>query len=145
MRTQQPAVDAASAIPVAAFRAALRTFLRKSEEIARASGLTPQRHLLLLMIKGAPDGSECATVTDLTERLQLAQSTVTELVKRAEQAGLIERERSDADARVAKLRLTAEGERRLAKSFAGHEAERQELRWVLAELERAEVAAQRGT
>src|SRR5919204_3130637 len=101
MRTQQPAVDAASAISVASFRAALRRFLRKSEAIARASGLTPQRHLLLLMIKGAPDGSECATVTDLTERLQFAQSTVTELAKRAEQAGLIERERWDADARVA--------------------------------------------
>jgi DNA-binding MarR family transcriptional regulator len=134
-------VDPAVAIPVAAFRSALRTFLRRSEEIARASGLTPQRHLLMLMIKGAPDGTECATVTDLTERLQLAQSTVTELVKRAEQAGLIERERSEADARVARLRLTAEGERRLARSFGGHEAERQELHSLLAELERAERAA----
>jgi len=42
---------------VAAFRAALRVFLRKSERNARKSGLTPQRYLLLLMIEGAPDGS----------------------------------------------------------------------------------------
>src|SRR5437868_1571886 len=99
-------------------------------------------YLMLLagVRKGAPGGSEYATVTDLTERLQLAQSTVTELVKRAEQAGLIERERSEDDARVAKLRLTSEGERRLARSFASHEAERQELRRLLTELERAEVA-----
>src|SRR5262245_35374300 len=117
--SKPPSVDAAEAIPVAAFRAALRTFLRRREEIARANGLTPQRYLLLLMIKGAPGGSESATVTDLTERLQLAQSTTTELVKRAEDAGLVARERSDEDARVAKLRLTAEGERRLASSFAG--------------------------
>src|SRR5215210_412304 len=94
---------------VAAFRAALRQFLRRSERIARQSGLTPQRHLLMLMIKGAPDGSEQSTVTELAERLQLAQSTVTELVRRAEEAGLIAREQSQQDARVAYLRLTAEG------------------------------------
>ena len=91
------------------FRAALRSFLRRSEQIAQANGLTPQRHLLLLMIKGAPDGSEHATMTDLAERLQLAQSSVTELAMRAEQTRLIERERSDVDARVAHLRLTKEG------------------------------------
>ena len=74
---------------VADFRAALRAFLRKSERNARQSGLTPQRYLLLLMIKGAPDGSEQSTVTELAERLQLAQSTVTELVRRAEETGLV--------------------------------------------------------
>src|ERR687883_537853 len=107
-----------SAMRAAEFRAALRRFLRRSERIARSSGLTPQRYLLLLMIKGAPDGSEQSTVTELAERLQLAQSTVTELVSRAEEVGLIEREPSIADGRVAHLRLTEEGERRLARSFA---------------------------
>src|SRR5919201_1253733 len=77
---------------VAEFRAALRQFMRASERIARKSGLTPQRHLLLLMIKGAPDARESSTVTELAQRLQLAQSTVTELVRRAEEAGLVERE-----------------------------------------------------
>jgi DNA-binding MarR family transcriptional regulator len=114
-------------VNVAEFRAALRRFLRRSERIARKSGLTPQRHLLLLMIKGAPDGSEQSTVTDLAERLQLAQSTVTELVRRAEEAGLLRREQSPADGRVAHLRLTDEGERRLAKSFTSHATERREL------------------
>ena len=99
----EPTVDEVTR--VAEFRAALRSFLRKSERAARESGLTPQRHLLLLMIKGAPDGSEQSTVTELSGRLQLAQSTVTELVRRAEEAGLIERRRSTADGRVAHLRL----------------------------------------
>ena len=72
---------------MASFRAALRAFLRTSEQIAQANGLTPRRHLLLLMIKGAPDRSESATITELAERLQLAQSTVTELVKRAVEVG----------------------------------------------------------
>src|SRR5919198_4856693 len=122
---------------VAAFRAALRQFLRRSEQIARKSGLTPQRHLLLLMIKGAPDGSEQSTVTDLAERLQLAQSTVTELVRRAEEAGLLRREQSAADGRVAHPRLTAEGERRLAKSFTSHATERQDLQEAFRHLDTA--------
>src|ERR671939_747839 len=117
-------LNAEAAMRAAGFRAALRRFLRRSERIARSSGLTPQRHLLLLMIKGAPDGSERATVTELAERLQLAQSTVTELVGRAEEIGLIERERSSDDGRIAHLRLTPEGERRLAKSFTSNESER---------------------
>jgi DNA-binding MarR family transcriptional regulator len=115
-------------IAVADFRAALRSFLRKSERVARQSGLTPQRYLLLLMIKGAPDGSSQSTVTELARRLQLAQSTVTELVSRAEESGLIERRQSGRDGRVAYLRLTEEGERRLHLSFTGLDTERQQLR-----------------
>ena len=90
-------------------------------DVARKSpasrGSRPQRYTLLMMIKGSPDGGEQSTVTELSERLQLAQSTVTELVRRAESAGLIEREQSQRDARVAHLRLTPEGERRLMLSF----------------------------
>jgi DNA-binding MarR family transcriptional regulator len=122
-------------IAVAEFRAALRQFLRRSERVARMSGLTPQRHLLLLMIKGAPGGDEQSTVTQLSERLQLAQSTVTELVRRAEEAGLIERTQSQRDARVAHLRLTPEGERRLMLSFTELETERAQLRDAFAHLD----------
>src|SRR5256714_869528 len=120
---------------VADFRAALRAFLRKSERNARQSGLTPQRYLLLLMIKGAPNGSEQSTVTELAERLQLAQSTVTELVRRAEEVGLVERKTSSLDGRVAHLRLTEEGERRLAKSFTSLAGEREALRATFAHLD----------
>lgn len=120
--------DLQDIVAVAEFRAALRTFLRQSERVARQSGLTPQRYLLLLMIKGAPDGSGESTVTELARRLQLAQSTVTELVSRAEESGLVERRQSGRDGRVAYLRLTAEGERRLHLSFTGLEIERQQLR-----------------
>jgi len=120
---------------VAEFRAALRSFLRKSERVARASGLTPQRYLLLLMIKGAANGSEQSTVTELADRLQLAQSSVTELVRRAEEAGLVRRETSSADGRVAHLRLTSEGEHRLARSFTSLAAEREQLRQAFLHLE----------
>lgn len=115
-------------IAAADFRAALRGFMRESERIARKSGLTPQRYLLLLMIKGAPDRSEESTVTELARRLQLAQSTVTELVSRAEESGLVERRQSGVDGRVAHLRLSREGERRLEASFTALETERKQLR-----------------
>ncbi len=128
----QPSVK--DVIAVAEFRSALRHFLRRSEKVARQSGLTPQRYTLLMMIKGAPAGDEQSTVTELAERLQLAQSTVTELVRRAETAGLIEREQSQRDARVAHLRLTSEGERRLMLSFTALETERAQLREAFASL-----------
>ncbi len=58
-------------------------------------------------------------MTELAERMQLTQSTVTELVTRAESAGLVSREQSDEDARVFWLTLTAEtAERRLARAVA---------------------------
>jgi DNA-binding MarR family transcriptional regulator len=127
--------DATEAMHVASFRAALREFQHETEHVARKNGLTPQRYLLLLMVKGAADGSGQTTVTELAERLKLAQSTVTELVKRAETAGLVEREQSDADARVAHIRLTAEGERRFGQVFTGLESERTQLRAAFSELE----------
>ena len=129
------AITTSDVVAVAEFRAALRVFLRRTERIARQSGLTPQRYLLLLMVKGAPDGSERSTVTELSEQLQLAQSTVTELVSRAEETGLLEREQSATDARVAHLRLTEEGERRLMQAFTGLATERSNLREAFANLD----------
>jgi DNA-binding MarR family transcriptional regulator len=129
------AIPTSDVVAVAEFRAALRQFLRRTERIARTSGLTPQRYLLLLMVKGAGDGSERSTVTELAERLQLAQSTVTELVSRAEEAGLLAREQSTTDARVAYLRLTEEGERRLMLAFTGLASERSLLRETFAHLD----------
>jgi DNA-binding MarR family transcriptional regulator len=114
-------------IAIAEFRAALRRFLRHSERVANARGLTPQWHLLLLMIKGAPDGSEQITIGEAAERLQLGVSTTTELVDRAEEQGLVRRERSTMDARVVHLCLTPEGERRLGAVLADLEADRAEL------------------
>ena len=120
---------------VAAFRFALLGFLRETERVARRCGLTPQRYLLLLMIKGAAGGDERATVSELSERLLLAQSTVTELVDRAGEAGLIRRSASPDDARVAYVALTPEGERSLMCAFRGLAAERRALRDAIAGLD----------
>src|SRR5436190_19296458 len=137
MNVEAPAAGptVSDVIAVAEFRAALRRFLRTSERVARQYRLTPQRYTLLLMIKGSPNGREQSTVTELAERMQLAQSTVTELVRRAEEAGLVEREQSQKDARVAHLRLTPEGDRRLMLSFTELDAERAQLREAFVNLD----------
>lgn len=114
-RPTPAAIDAAleGIINLAEFRAVLRQFQRHSEDVARSWGLTPQRYLLLLMIKGAPDGGQRLNLTQLAHRLQLSKNSVTELAARAEAAGLIKREGDKGDQRLVYLRLTADGERRL--------------------------------
>jgi DNA-binding MarR family transcriptional regulator len=119
----------------AEFRSALRRFERESDRVARASGLTPRWYLVLLLIKGAPEGREWSTVTELAERLHLAQSTVTELVARAEQAGLVRREASPDDGRVAHIALTAEGRARLMRAFRNLATERRALRDAIGRLQ----------
>ena len=109
----------------ATLRVALRKFLRSSERIAREDGLTPSRYVLLLMIKASDEGR--SSVTELAERMQLTQSTVTELVTRAETAGLVLREQSTDDARVFWLRLTPDAEERLARAVARNGRERDRL------------------
>lgn len=125
--TGEPAITLDDYRAAASLREGLRRFMRRSEEIAAQNGLTPRRQLLLLLIKGAPDGSQRATMTDLADRMQLAQNTVTELVARAEAAGLLTRETSPGDRRRVFLGLTAEGERRLSGSVAGLRGERGRL------------------
>jgi DNA-binding MarR family transcriptional regulator len=118
----------------AEFWQALRRFLRRTEHVARKHGLTPQRHQLLVMIKGASDGSECSTVTELSDRLHLAQNTVTELVDRAEEAGLVLRESSMSDGRVVHIRLSSEGERRVRDVMGELRSDRATLEAVMAAL-----------
>lgn len=116
----------------AEFRSELRRFLRRSEDLARQHGLTPQQHLLLLMIAGATDGT--STVGELVQRLQLTQSAVTELVQRAEDAGFLSRTPSPTDGRVVDLRLTEDGARRLAAVYDQLGPERQHLRAIIERL-----------
>ena len=113
---------------VAALRVALRAFERGTERAARAAGLTPQWYVLLLLVKGSEGGDERTTVGELARRLHLAQSSVTELVNRVEQAGYVRRTPSTRDARVAHIALTEEGEQRFLASFRALADERRALR-----------------
>ena len=109
---------------LAAFRYAIRRFLRFSEQEARKAGITPQQHQLLLAIKGYPH-RESATVSELAERLQMRQHSMVGLIDRTEAQGLVRREPDTIDHRQVYIFLTPTGEALLGELAVIH---RQELR-----------------
>lgn len=109
---------------LAAFRFAIRSYLRFSEETVRAHGISPQQYQLMLALAGFP-GRDWASVKELAERLQLKHHSVVELINRAQQQDLVERTPDPDDARAVRVQLTAEGERVLGLLSALH---REELR-----------------
>jgi DNA-binding MarR family transcriptional regulator len=118
---------------LARFRHGLRVFLRFSEDAARAVGLTPAQHQLLLAIRGSgmPNGP---TVSDAADVLQQRVHSVVELVDRAEAAGLVERINDPDDRRRQRLRLTTMGEDRLAELSATHRDELRRFRDEMSEI-----------
>lgn len=111
---------------LSAFRYALRRFLRFSESAARAEGVTPQQHELLLAIKGYT-GAGSPTVTELAQRLQLCTQSIVGLIDRVEALGLLRRIPDDADRRRVFVSLTTEGDNKLRRLAAQH---REELRSI---------------
>lgn len=105
------------------FRYLIRRFLRFSEDAARAAGIEPRQHQLLLAIKGMQRFAQGISVTIAAERLQVTHNTAVELVDRAQAAGLVVRSRSNEDRRLVEVRLTLAGEERLAELSDAHLAE----------------------
>jgi DNA-binding MarR family transcriptional regulator len=93
-------------------RTGLRRFLRWSEQQAKASGLTPAHHQLLLAVRGHPD-PRGPTVGDVSDYLLLRHHSAVGLVDRAEIAGLLTREQDPANHSVVRLRLTEKGSSKL--------------------------------
>lgn len=114
---------------LSAFRYQLRRFLRFSEDAAQAEGLTPVQYQLLLHLKGYP-GRDWATVGELAERLQARPHGVVALLTRCEAAGLVRRTPGAADRRQVEIRLTAAGEKSLARLAALHRSELRSLAHV---------------
>lgn len=103
-------------------RTGLRRFLAWSEAQAKAAGMTPAQHQLLLAVRGHP-GEQPPTVGEVAEYLLLKPHSTGELVLRAADAGLVERVGDATDARVVRVRLTDDGARRLAALSAAHHEE----------------------
>lgn len=108
---------------IAAFRYAIRRFLRFSEQAARREHITPQQHQLLLAIKGFPN-RDYATVSELAHRLQMRQHSVVGLIDRTARSGLVRRERGTQDRREVFIYITPDGDEMLARLTELH---RQEL------------------
>ncbi|WP_244144781.1 MarR family winged helix-turn-helix transcriptional regulator [Paraburkholderia tuberum] len=89
---------------MSAFRYQLRRFLRYSEEITHAEGVTPLQYQMLLHVRGFPDRS-WASIGELAERLQAAPNGTAALVSRCEAAGLVERRPDASDRRLVQVHL----------------------------------------
>jgi DNA-binding MarR family transcriptional regulator len=111
---------------LAEFRYQIRRFLRFSEAAARAAGLEPQQHQLLLAVKGLPDDIS-ASIGELAERLQIQHHSTVELVDRMVKHGYVLRRRDRADRRQVLLQLTAKGEKILRELSLPHAEELRDL------------------
>jgi DNA-binding MarR family transcriptional regulator len=131
-RGEEPSLEDYRA--AAALRAGLRRFSQISDQALRRHGLTTERYELLLAIKSFEERSTPTTVSELARALGVAQVSVTQLVRRVEDAGLLTRGVSSTDGRVRYLRLTKRGERQLAKAVVDLAEERARLTSILAAL-----------
>jgi len=126
---------------LAAFRHALRKFLRFSEEAAAAVGLTGQHYQAMLVVRGWPEDGR-VTINDLAQQLLIRHNSAVELVDRLVEENLLRREVSTGDRRKVELRLTPRGRDLLAKLASLHRSELQKIGPVLerffAELSRPE-------
>jgi DNA-binding MarR family transcriptional regulator len=95
-----------------AFRTSLRRFLRWSERQARAQGLTPAQHQLLLAIRGHPH-PRGPSIGEVADYLLLRHHSAVGLVDRAAATGLVERKPDAERPGTVRLALTSAGAQRL--------------------------------
>jgi DNA-binding MarR family transcriptional regulator len=103
---------------LAELRYRIRHFLHEGDAVAQAAGLEPQQYLLLLTIRGLPQGEE-ATIRALAERMALRHHSVVELIDRLETHGYVRRTRGRDDRRRVLVSLLPRGER-LLEQVARH-------------------------
>jgi DNA-binding MarR family transcriptional regulator len=103
MATRAPLLD--QQLCFALYRAA-RALIRAYDPVLKPLGLTYPQYLVMLVL-WEEDGLK---VKRLGERLELDSATLTPLLKRLEQQGLVERRRDVADERVVRVTLTPKGD-----------------------------------
>jgi DNA-binding MarR family transcriptional regulator len=93
----------------------IRRIIRAIRESSRAAenelGLSGAQLLVLQLLKSTPSLS----VSELAERTKTHQSSVSAVVSRLAEAGLVKRKTSEADARRTEVQLTSAGTRLLEK------------------------------
>jgi len=109
---------------LAEFRFQIRRFLHFSEAAAKAEGLEPQQHQMMLAIRACDDPLG-PTVGNLAEHLLIRHHSVVGLIDRLAERELVERVRTGEDRRKVRVRLAPEGEARLRRLSGTH---REELR-----------------
>src|SRR5258708_10925785 len=97
---------------LAELRYLIRRFVGEGDAVARAAELEPQQCLLLLALRGLPEGEE-ATIRTLAERLALKHHSAVELIDRLETHGYVRRSRNRDDRRQVLVTLLPRGEKLL--------------------------------
>ncbi|MDQ0012900.1 DNA-binding MarR family transcriptional regulator [Variovorax boronicumulans] len=119
MASQRGSIEKQHLEALSDFRFRLRSFLRFSEDAARAEGITVLQYQLMLHTQGFP-GREWATVSEIAERLQAQHHGVVALVSRCEEAGLVKRRPSTTDRRQVEIHLLAAGRKKLERLAVLH-------------------------
>ena len=99
---------------LAELRYRIRHFLQEGDAAAQRSNLEPQQYLMLLAIRGLPQGA-VATINTLAERMALKHHSAVELIDRLESHGLVRRSRSEGDKREVRVSLQAQGSKLLER------------------------------
>ena len=110
---------------LAELRYQIRRFLHFSEEAAKAEGLEPQQHQMLLAIRALEEPSAAPTIGQLAQHLFVRHHSAVGMIDRLAEHRLVERLKSDDDRRQVRVRLTASGCQRLHHLSRIH---REELR-----------------
>ncbi len=116
---EPPVLSDADYQRLAELRYGLRSFLHWSAEQAKEAGLTPSQHQLLLAIRASQDGRG-PTVSEIASVLIVRHHSAVGLVDRAQEAGLIRRERDPDQHSLVRLRLTEEGSAKLQSLSEAH-------------------------
>src|SRR2546422_2035685 len=107
---------------LAELRHQIRRFLHFSEAAARAAGLEPRQHQLMLALKGLPKGVR-PRIGELAECLQIQHHSTVELVNRLAAGGYVRRHRAGRGRREGLLALTPQGEKGLQELLLHPKAE----------------------
>ena len=97
---------------LAELRYRIRHFIQEGDAAAQRSNLEPQQYLMLLAIRGLPQGA-VATISTLAERMALKHHSAVELINRLESHGLVRRSRSEGDKREVRVSLLPRGSKLL--------------------------------
>jgi DNA-binding MarR family transcriptional regulator len=112
---------------LAHFRQRLRRFMRNSELLCKANGITALQYQMLLQLRGACE-RDWATVGELAEHLQSKHHSVVALVDRCEAAGMVERKPGREDRRQVEIHLLPYGLELVARIAELHKEEVKMLR-----------------
>jgi DNA-binding MarR family transcriptional regulator len=108
---------------LSAFRYQIRRFQHFSEEAAKAEGLEPHQHQMLLAIRSWEEPAATPTIGQLAEHLFIRHHSAVGMIDRLAEHGLVERLRGEDDRRQVRVRLTAAGSQKLQRLSRIHRAE----------------------